>query len=143
MHRLSSEQPAGTYAPAPTLRSVPPGARLAPGEAEAVMRAILDAAFDCVVVIDAGGHVLEWNGAAETTFGYTREEAVGRTLADLIVPPELREAHRRGLMRQAMGGEATLLGDRIEVPAIRADGSRLMAELAVVKVAGGESAAFA
>ena len=107
------------------------------------MRAILDAAFDCVVVIDALGHVLEWNGAAETTFGYTRGEAVGRPLADLIVPPELREGHRRGLMRQAVGEEPTLLGQRIAVPAIRADGRRLMTELAVVKVAGGESAAFA
>ncbi|MDQ3822825.1 MAG: PAS domain-containing protein, partial [Actinomycetota bacterium] len=53
----------------------------------------LEAALDCVVMADASGRVVEFNPAAERTFGYTREEALGRTLAELIVPPSLRKFH--------------------------------------------------
>ena len=60
--------------------------------------------------------VLELNPAAERTFGYAREDAVGRELAELIVPPELRDAHRAGLGRHIATGEHTLLGRRLERP---------------------------
>ena len=113
----------------------PPPARPA-AETAALTGAILDVALDCVVVIDARGSVLEWNPAAERTFGYAREEAVGRPLADLIVPPELREVHTAGLARYLATGESGVLGQRIELPAVRVDGSRLMVELTVTEVPG-------
>src|SRR5260370_20597528 len=60
---------------------------------DATFRAYLQAALDCVVVADGQGRVVEFNPAAEQTFGYRREEALGKPLSDLIVPPSLRERH--------------------------------------------------
>jgi len=98
---------------------------------EAIKRAILDAALDCVVTIDHESGVVEWNPAAERTFGHLRETALGRDMSDLIIPPELREAHRRGLAHYLACGEGPMLGRRVEVEALRADGSRFPAELAI------------
>ncbi|HWQ24512.1 MAG TPA: EAL domain-containing protein [Gaiellaceae bacterium] len=101
-------------------------------------RAILDAALDAVITIDHLGRVLEFNRAAEETFGYRREHVLGRELAALVVPLETREAHRRALARWSEAGPGLgaggLLGRRIEVLAMRADGSRFPAELAISRV---------
>ena len=100
--------------------------------------AILDAALDSIVIIDHNGLVLEFNQAAQETFGYSREEVVGHELAALIVPPESRAAHRRALERWTEdgpgAGAGTLLGHRIEVEAMRSDGSLFPAELAIGRV---------
>jgi diguanylate cyclase (GGDEF)-like protein/PAS domain S-box-containing protein len=97
----------------------------------ALTRAILEAALDCIITIDHEGIVREWNPAAERTFGYRREDAVGREMAELIVPPEARDAHRQGMARYLATGEGPLLGRRIEVGAQRADGSIIQIELAI------------
>jgi len=94
-------------------------------------QAILDSALDCIIVIGDDGRVREWNIAAERLFGYRRERAVGRELADLIIPPELRARHLAGLAQYRATGEGPVLGRRIEVPALRADGTRLDVELAI------------
>jgi diguanylate cyclase (GGDEF)-like protein/PAS domain S-box-containing protein len=109
------------------------GARRKAGT-QAVTEAILETALDCVVVIDAAGYVAAWNPAAERVFGYTREHALGRELAELIVPPRLRNAHRRGLSRHLATGERRVLGRRVEMPAMRADGSEIPVELAITRV---------
>lgn len=98
---------------------------------QADRKAILDSALDCIIVIGEDGMVREWNPAAELLFGYSRAEAVGKELALLIVPPELRDRHRAGMRHYRETGEGPLLGRRIEVPAIRADGSSLLVELAI------------
>jgi PAS domain S-box-containing protein len=107
-------------------------------EGEAHARAILDAALDAVITIDYRGRVLEFNRAAELTFGYRRAEVLGEELAELIVPLEHRQAHRQALARwTAQGptaGAGTLLGRRIEVTAVRSDGSEFPAELAISRV---------
>ena len=72
--------------------------------------AIVDSALDCIITIDAGGTVRSFNPAAERTFGYRREQAIGRDLADLIIPDPLRERHREALARMAAGGEGRILG---------------------------------
>ena len=77
------------------------------------MSAYLEAALDCVVIADASGCVVEFNPAAERTFGYSREQALGRTLADLIVPPALRQRHSEAFERFAASGEGRLLGQRL------------------------------
>jgi len=94
-------------------------------------QAILDSALDCIIVIGDDGRVREWNIAAERLFGYRRERAVGRELVDLIIPPELRTRHLAGLAQYRATGEGPVLGRRIEVPALRADGTRLDVELAI------------
>lgn len=96
--------------------------------------AIMRAALDCIITIDGAGRVLEFNPAAERTFGYTRAEAMGRELAELIVPPSLRDAHREGLRRVLGTGEQRIIGQRIEITGMRSDGSELPVELTVSAV---------
>src|SRR5439155_4674534 len=106
---------------------------------EARKDAILRTALDCIVSMDAGGCVTEWNLAAERTFGYARHEALGRALADLIVPERLRQAHRTGLARYLATGETNVIGRRIELTAVRRSGEEFPVEVAITVVqAGGE-----
>jgi len=100
-------------------------------ESEALKGAILESALDCVVTITDESRIVEWNPAAERTFGYPRETALGQPLAELIIPPEFRERHHEGLARYLATGEGPVLGKRIELEALRADGSRLPVELAI------------
>jgi len=103
-------------------------------ESEQRMRTIVESAFDCIVSMDDKGRVVEFNPAAERTFGYRRDEVIGRLLGDLIVPPALREAHRQGLERYLASGEARVLGRRLEMTAMRADGSELDVELSITRL---------
>jgi PAS domain S-box-containing protein len=102
---------------------------------EARKTAILDSALDCVVTIDHGGRITEFNPAAERVFGYRRAEAVGKHLADAIIPPSLRDRHRVGFARYLATGEARVLGEHIELTAMRADGSEFPIELAISRIA--------
>ena len=96
--------------------------------------AIVDSALDCIVTIDHEGCITEFNPAAEHTFGYRRDEVLGRHLADVIIPPSLRERHRQGFARYLATGEARVLGKRIEMTAVRADGSEFPVELAIARI---------
>lgn len=98
---------------------------------EARLRAVLDSSLSAVVVIDADGSVVDWNPRAEGMFGWTRQEAVGRELAGLVIPDSLREAHRQSLRRLPRTGEARILNRVIELPALRRDGSEFPVELFV------------
>jgi PAS domain S-box-containing protein len=101
---------------------------------EARKAAILDSALDCIVTIDHAGCITEFNPAAERTFGYRRDELLGRRLADVIIPPALRERHGQGLTHYLATGEARVLGRRIEMTALRADGSEFPTELAITRI---------
>ncbi len=109
---------------------------------EARKAAILDSALDCIVTIDHEGRITEFNPAAERTFGYRRDEVVGNHLADVIIPPSLREKHRRGLARYLATGEARMLGRRIEITAVRSDGSEFPVELAITRIPFDEPPSF-
>jgi PAS domain S-box-containing protein len=97
-------------------------------------RAALDAALDCVICIDDRGRVTYFNESAQRTFGYVPIQAVGRELAEVIVPPSLRDAHRRGLERFLGTGQPSILGRRLELTAMRADGTEFRAELTVTRL---------
>ncbi|HWE35350.1 MAG TPA: response regulator [Isosphaeraceae bacterium] len=105
---------------------------------EARQRAILESAQDGIISINRDGRIIEFNPAAEAIFGHRREAALGKLMEELIIPPTLREAHRSGLRRYLETREARILGRRIEVPALRADGTEFPAELAItpIEVAG-------
>jgi PAS domain S-box-containing protein len=103
-------------------------------ESEARTRAILEAALDCVVTMDERGCLVEFNPAAERTFGYVRDEIVGREMAELIVPEHLRDRHRAGLRRYLETGEAMVLNRRLEITAMRSDGSEFPVELAITRI---------
>jgi PAS domain S-box-containing protein len=98
---------------------------------EARQRAILETALDAVISIDQYARVTYVNSAFEQTFGYRAAEVTGRDLAETIVPPSLREAHRRGLARHLETGQVSILNRRIEMPAMRADGTEFPAEVSV------------
>jgi PAS domain S-box-containing protein len=92
---------------------------------EARLRAILEAALDCIITIDHEGCIVEFNPAAERTFGYRRAQVIGKEMAALMVPPALRERHRRFLAT----GEGPLLDGRRETRVLRADGTEFPAEI--------------
>jgi PAS domain S-box-containing protein len=80
--------------------------------------AVLDSVLDCIITMDADGKVIEFNTASKRTFGYTKADAIGRALTDLIVPPLPRDAHAAGLARYLATGEGPLIGKLIEMTAI-------------------------
>ncbi|MFY9910763.1 MAG: PAS domain S-box protein [Candidatus Sulfotelmatobacter sp.] len=96
--------------------------------------AILDSSPDCVVAIDHEGRITEFNPAAELTFGHRRNDVLGQRLAAVIVPPSLREKHRTGFTRYLTTGESKLLGRRIEMTALCADGREIPVELTITRI---------
>src|SRR5207245_3990852 len=121
----------------------PPSSKSAPGdELEMLYRGILDNALDCIITMGADGRVLEFNPAAERTFGFTRDEAVGKELAELIIPPPVREQHRRGLAHFLKTGEGPVIGKRIEIAGLRKDGSEILVELAITALKIDSSTVF-
>jgi PAS domain S-box-containing protein len=110
---------------------------------EGLKSAILDSSIDSLITIDHTGRVLEFNPAAQETFGYERHEAVGRELAELIIAPELRSRHRQHLERCVRTGEGQILDQRVELTGMRKDGTTLPVELTVSRVYGTEPPVFA
>jgi len=109
-------------------------AREAEHESEVRKASILDTALDSIITSDETGRITEFNAAAEVAFGYKKQDVIGRQMADLIIPHRYRERHREGMKRYLATGEAHVLGRRIEIEALRADGSELPVELAIVRV---------
>ncbi len=109
---------------------------------EARQRAILEAALDAVISIDGRARVTYVNSAFEQIFGYRAAEVIGRELADLIVPPSLRQAHRDGFARHLATGQRHILDRRIELTAMRADGSEFPAEVTVTRTGPAAEPAF-
>ncbi|HSB94865.1 MAG TPA: PAS domain S-box protein, partial [Spongiibacteraceae bacterium] len=95
--------------------------------------AMLAGALDCIISMNRDGNIVEFNAAAEQTFGYRSAQVIGRPLADIIIPPALRARHWQGLAKRLATGEGPIVGQRIEIDAMRADGSEFPVELAVVQ----------
>ena len=111
-------------------------------ESEARHRAVIESAMDAFVSMDHEGRVTEFNPAAERMFGVARADVLGQELASVIVPPAYRDAHRQGLTRYLATGESTIIGGRIEVTALRADGTEFPVELTVTAPRVGGPPAF-
>jgi two-component system cell cycle sensor histidine kinase/response regulator CckA len=97
-------------------------------------KAIFEAALDGIITIDGKGIIVAFNPAAERIFGFTKAEVVGKEMAPLIIPPNIRGDHQSGMAHFAATGEGAILGKRIEVSAMRKDGSVFPVELAIVPV---------
>ena len=108
----------------------------------ALRNAVIEAALDCIIMMDQEGLIVEFNPAAELVFGYTREEAVGAQLSDLIIPANLRDAHHIGLKHYLSTGEHAVLNQRVEVPATNKAGDELLVELAISPVEFGGTKFF-
>ena len=102
-------------------------------ESEARKSAMLDASLDCIVSMDHRGRVVEFNAAAERTFGWSADELIGHEMAEFIIPPALRDAHRHGLARYLETGEGEVMGNRIEIVGMRRDGTEFPVELTIVR----------
>ncbi len=103
-------------------------------ETASLHRAMVASALDCIFLMDAEGMVVEFNPAAEATFGYRRDEAVGRSIVELIVPPEVRisEPSRVGVFRYLMDRDA--IGKAMKRNAVTKDGRPIAIELTVTLV---------
>jgi PAS domain S-box-containing protein len=111
-------------------------------EANATLYAVVDTALDGFVQMDEAGIMVDWNQQAQAMFGWTREEAVGKVLADLIAPERYRGRHREGLARFLATGNSDILGKRIEIEAMRKDRREVKVELAVTALRRGSGFVF-
>jgi len=111
-------------------------------DSERLKDAIIKSALDCVITIDHQGHIVEFNPAAESTFGFKREDILGKPMAERIIPPRLREGHLRGFAHLLATGEGPILGRRLELAAIRADGTEFPVELTVSATGSSETPLF-
>lgn len=100
-------------------------------KSESFKDAIIKSALDALITIDHEGKIVEFNAAADRMFGFTRGEALGRRMAELIIPPHLRDAHHRGFAHYLATGEGSFIGKRLELTAMRADGTEFPVELSV------------
>lgn len=103
-------------------------------DSELRTRSILQAALDAVVMMDPAGQITFWNPQAEAIFGYSAEEAVGRNLAELIIPASSRFAHAEGLLRYLATGTGPVFNRRLEMTALRRGGEEFPIELTVLPV---------
>jgi PAS domain S-box-containing protein len=103
------------------------------GDSEQRTRLVLDTAPDAFITLDRHGHILTWNAAAERLFGWSKEEAIGKTMRELVVPPEFRERHdaRRNALVES---DAEIAMERFEVEFVRRDGQRFPGEATVSRV---------
>ena len=104
---------------------------------EALKSAIFDHAFAALVSTDAAGHIVEFNPAAAKMFGRTRAEVLGRPVSEVMIPERFRPAHEAGIARLQSGGEGRVLGKRLEMHALRADGSEFPMEMVLWRTAAG------
>jgi PAS domain S-box-containing protein len=100
-------------------------------QSEARIRLIFDTALDAVVTMDEHGLVKEWNPQAERIFGWRYDEAVGRRMSELLIPPRYRAAHENGLRHFLATGAGPLLNRRVEITAVRRDGNEFPVELSI------------
>jgi PAS domain S-box-containing protein len=103
-------------------------------DSDARKGAVMRTALDAIVAIDQDGRVTEFNPAAEAMFGYGRDEVLGKDMGELIVPPALREKHAAGMKRYLQSGRSDMLGRRVEMSALRRDGTEFPVEIAVTRV---------
>jgi PAS domain S-box-containing protein len=113
-------------------------ARLADSESRA--RLLIDTAPDAFVGVDSTGLIITWNSAAERTFGWTRDEAIGRSLVETVIPPAFRGAHLKGMERFHQTGEAPVVNQRLELVALHREGHEFPVEITItspMRVEGG------
>ncbi len=102
---------------------------------EAFWRTVTDSAFDCIISADHEGRIIDFNAASEQTFGYERNEVLGRPISDVIIPQRYRAAHEAGWARYLSTGENRIVGKTMEIEALKVDGTEIRVELWVAAMA--------
>ncbi len=98
------------------------------------LRAVIDGALDGIITIDQSGALVEFNPAAERIFGYTKQQVIGKKLSDMIIPPNSRHAHNTKHREFVLTGKKHIFDKRIELTAMRADGSEFPVELTITSL---------
>jgi two-component system, cell cycle sensor histidine kinase and response regulator CckA len=111
-------------------------------EASSSLELLFDAALDALVGMNAAGQITHWNRSAEATFGWQRQDVIGKEMASVIIPERLRDAHRRGLHRYLSNGAEHVLNRRLEMSALRQTGSEFPVELTIVPIRQGTQVHF-
>jgi diguanylate cyclase (GGDEF)-like protein/PAS domain S-box-containing protein len=106
------------------------------------VRAIIDTALDAFVGVDAHGRITDWNPRAQEIFGWPREEVLGRTVAETIIPPRYREAHENGMRRYSVSGSSGIVGSRIQLSALRRNGEEFPVEMTIGLINAGDTHFF-
>ncbi len=101
------------------------------GLLHAGLQTVLDTALDAVVVMGEDDRVIGWNAKAEQSFGWSADEALGAKLSELIIPPQYREAHEKGLAHYLATGEGPVLNQHIEITALHREGHEIPIELSI------------
>ena len=105
-------------------------------ESETRARIIIATAPDAFIGVDSNGNIVQWNAEAERTFGWTRDEIVGRNLTETIIPEAYREAHANGLRRFHETGEAPVVNKRLEIVALHRLGHEFPIEITITSPVG-------
>ncbi|HKW88518.1 MAG TPA: PAS domain S-box protein [Candidatus Acidoferrales bacterium] len=92
---------------------------------------VVETAHEAFISIDASGNIREWNHQSKATFGWSREEVVGKSLADTIIPAQYRDLHRKGIERFLATGEGRVFNKILEMVAMRRDGQEFPIEMTV------------
>jgi sigma-B regulation protein RsbU (phosphoserine phosphatase) len=116
--------------------------RISLNDLESRYRAMIDYSLDAVVMINTDNQIIEWNHKAEEQFGWTKEEAIGKDMSDLIVPETYRNPHKLGMKRFLSTGETQVLNQRLEMPALHRDGYEFPVELTVTAIEWGDTYLF-
>lgn len=111
-------------------------------QSEASLRAMIDTAMDAVVVINSESIVTHWSSQAEVMLGWSKGDAIGKPFQGLILPPDQRELHLQGMRRFQLTGAGPFMNKRIEVQAMRQDGSRFPVELSISSIQSQGSLSF-
>lgn len=111
-------------------------------ESEEISRLVLENSLDAIINMNSQGLVIEWSGAANKMFGYTREDALGQKLSDLIIPERDREAHTKGMNRVIATNQSNMTGRRVEVNALKFDGTEIPVEMSIAKIETGNLVFF-
>lgn len=111
-------------------------------ESEACIKLVLENSIDAIINIDSNGSVIAWNTAASDIFGYSREYALGQVWSELVIPIRNREANNRSMQRLLENNKSNIVGRRIEMDALRSDGSEFPVEMSVVQIQHGSNVFF-
>lgn len=106
------------------------------------VKAIIDTALDAFVGVDAQGRITDWNPRAQEIFGWTREEVLGRTVSETIVPPRMRQAHDAGMQRYSVTGSSGVVGKRLQLAAMRRSGEEFPVEMTIGLINAGDTHFF-
>lgn len=111
-------------------------------DSEKRTRLIIESSINAIVLMDERGIITDWNQRAEKSFGWSRDEAIGQPLKDLIIPPRFRGAHQKGLEHFLQTGAGPLLNHQVEHVAMRRDGSEFPVELSIAPLKLGNTYIF-